>query len=626
MFAFGFAVSPCEGTAAEQRVRLMMSAQGGSPDAVAMASAPHAAASIARWIVSARDTSAVPHWDSDRRLLVAGDVRLYNRRELLVELRDELRESDPADLELARVAYLKWGRGVCSHLVGDFALCVWDERERVLFAARDHLGLRPLYYRISSDGVVLASDIRQILRLTPNISSLVDDQKILDRFTRRQRTHGRTFFRGISLLRPGHYGLFDDRGFRETRYWFPPDPDDRVSYADHCEELRVTFKRAVRDRLESDAPIVAHSSGGFDSSSILMAAEQVYAEPSARPPLLMASALTKGTPCDESHLMDAVAQRVRFEGHRWSALDPNTDDIDDPILIQPGMRRGMGGGPRGDVLLARARGGRVLLTGDFGDTIMYAWGLRRDIVRDGKWGTLFQQTVRRQGLSYGGRLFVKATLGVLPPRQALPLAEKIFGRPGEPPAWMGPRLRDLYPPGLEGLDLLDRDWPSHLACELWARVTSPHASACLDFTVQYGANDGLEVRMPYADVRLTECILRIPVDQRLSDRGPWALRQSALGPSMPLEFEQRRPQAPWTPVFDHAARFAFPRMADLVSGDTWLSAPYVNRDQVKCGLTRLTRDGTKGQPRDFTYLAEFGTLEAWLRLLLRYDVSREVVE
>jgi hypothetical protein len=179
---------------------------------------------------------------------------------------------------------------------------------------------------------------------------------------------------------------------------------------------------------------------------------------------------------------------------------------------------------------------------------------------------------------------------------------------------------------LEDLDLLDRDWPSHLACELWARVTSPHGSACLDFGVQYGANDGIEVRIPYADVRLTECILRIPADQRLGDGGPWALRQSALGRSMPREFDQRPPQAPWTPVFAHAARCAFPRIADLVGGETWLSAPYVNRDEVKRRLTRLTQDGTKAPERDFTYLAEFGALEAWLRLLLRYDADREVVD
>ena len=83
-------------------------------------------------------------------------------------LYQQAHQMDPADLELARLAYLKWGRDVCNHLVGDFAFCVWDERERVLFAVRDHLGLRPLYHQVTSDGVVLASDFRQILRLAPN--------------------------------------------------------------------------------------------------------------------------------------------------------------------------------------------------------------------------------------------------------------------------------------------------------------------------------------------------------------------------------------------------------------------------------------------------------------------------
>jgi asparagine synthase (glutamine-hydrolysing) len=626
MFVFGLSVSPLEGAAAARRVRMMMSARGPAPDGVAMADAPHAAAGVARWAVSARDLGAAPHWDGERQLLVAGDVRLYNRAELLLELRDEVREPDPSDLELARLSYLRWGRLACSHLMGDFAFAVWDERQRILYAARDHLGVRPLYYRVTTDGVLLATDIRQILCLVPNISSLVDDRKIFDRFTRRQRTHGRTFFRGISLLRPGHYGLFDERGLREVRYWNPPDADERLSYGEHCERVRATFERAVRDRLEADGPIIAHSSGGFDSSSILMAAEHVYAENSGRPPLVMASALTPGMPCDESHLMDAVGRHVRFEAHRWSALDPDIGDIDDPILVRPGQRRGMGGGPRGDILLARERGARVLLTGDFGDVATYAWGLRRDMARRARWRMLFQQTVGRHPLAYGGRLLLKAGLGLLPPRAALHLADRTFGLSKPPPIWMGPRLRELYPPGTEDLDMPEPEWPSHLACEMWARVTSPHSSACLDFAIQYGANDGIEVRVPYADVRLVECILRIPAGQRLERGGGWSLRKDAFGLWLPPEFERRTPQPAWTSVFAHSARHAFPRIRELFQEGTWLSARYVEKTEAAKWLEDLTRQGESASMDESLYLLEFGALEAWLRLLLRYDTGREVVE
>ena len=76
-----------------------------------------------------------------------------------------------------------------------------------------------------------------------------------------------------------------------------------------------------------------------------MIADEIYRDEPRRAPLVMASATTLGMPCDDSRYMDAVARRVRFEGIRWNALEPNLADIEDPILAHPGMRRGIGGGP-----------------------------------------------------------------------------------------------------------------------------------------------------------------------------------------------------------------------------------------------------------------------------------------
>jgi asparagine synthase (glutamine-hydrolysing) len=625
MFSFVLAVSRSDGAIATKRMRQMLVARGDAPDGVATASATHAAAGIMRWAVMNRDLRVAPHWDSVRNLLVAGDVRLYNRTDLLRGLGDVIQEPDPTDLELARLAYLKWGRGVGAHLAGDFAFAVWEEERRTLFAIRDHLGIRPVYYHLDTAGISIASDIRHLLCLVPNISNMVDDAKILDRFTRRQRRHGRTFFRGICQLRPGHYAVDDGRGFHQVRYWQPPAPQHGMSYSEHSENLRGLFACAVRDRVQAERPIVAHSSGGYDSSSILLAAERVYEDGALRPPLIMASALTLGTPCDESHLMDAVARRVRFESHRWSALDPEYADIEDPILIQPGMRRGMGGGPRGDLTLAISRGARVLLSGDFGDTIMCAWGLRRDLVSHRRWRPLVEEAIRRNPFGVAARLLVKASLGFAPPSLALRLSEQMFSRPKAAPAWMGPRLLELYPPPPEELEVSDRDWASHLDCELWTRVTSPHVSACLDYTVQFGANEGLEVRIPYADVRFVEGVLQIPSHQRISRGSIWGLRDDVLSGWMPPDFETRRSQAPWTPVFGHTARHQFSNVRRLLDDGQWLSAPYIDRRRARDWLQELTQKDADAPARSCMYVAEFGALEAWLRHLLRYDARREVV-
>jgi asparagine synthetase B (glutamine-hydrolysing) len=122
MFVFGFAVDARGGEAATRRVRAMMAARGGEPDGVEVVSSRSAAAGLARWSVSPRDERAAPIWDAERQWLITGDVRLYNRSELLSTLRSDLRDADPSDLELARLAFARWGREVGRRLVGDFAL------------------------------------------------------------------------------------------------------------------------------------------------------------------------------------------------------------------------------------------------------------------------------------------------------------------------------------------------------------------------------------------------------------------------------------------------------------------------------------------------------------------------
>ncbi len=621
MFVFGFASDVRGGEAAARRVRAMMAARGGEPDAVTVVSAPHAAAGIARWSVSAYDERAAPIWDAERQWLIAGDVRLYNRPELLSDLRSDLRHPEPSDLELAWLAYARWGRAVPRRLIGDFAFVVWDERARSIFAVRDHLGVRPLVRYETGEGDVLASDVRQILCLLPNVAGSVDDYKILDRFMGRLRTYGRTFYRGVRQVRSGHTLEVDGGRAREERYWYPPDPDDRTSYVAHCEAARAAFERAVSDRLVSGRPIVAHSSGGYDSSSILLTADRIYAADPSRPPLVMASAVAPGLPPDESHLMDLVARRVRFEGCRWSVLEPSMAQFDEPSLVRPGLGRGPGGGPRADFELARERGARVLVTGHLGDTVMFAWGLRRDMFRRARWRSLLRWTIGYNGLRIGGRQLAKSGLGALPPVAALSIDTRMTDRSRPPPTWFGPRLREIYSTAPKAMDTLGRDWPSHLACDAWARVTSAQANGGIEAPVQNGANYGLEVRMPYSDVRFIESVLRIPSMQRSERRSPWALRHDVFGDIMPTEFRARRSQPSWEPVFARAARQAFPRVAELLRHGEWLSAPYTDRSEVMRWLADLTRQGKDAPAGDCIAIADVGAVEAWLRRLVRYDAE-----
>ena len=628
MFSFVLAVGSLDGVPCRGRVDAMVGRMNFSqPEATALADVSHASTAITRRAVVDRDRLVAPHWDEERQLLFSGDVRLYNRNELA----DRLGLNNAgrlSDLDLARFAYLRWGTDTPRHLVGDFAFAAWDERKRTLFAARDQLGVRPLYFRVLADGILLASDISQMLPLLSSPFDDVNAEQILDFFAPPARRSGQTYFRSISLLRPGHSLTWAASvGHRETRYWIPPSfPTSQRSYEDNCDELLRLFRRSVRDRLDSDHPIIAHASGGFDSSTILMAADDMYREPQPRPPLIMASAITPGFPCDDSRYMHAVASRVQFEGVKWPVLDDGPADLHlDDTLTYPSFRRGPGGGPKRDLELATERGARVLVGGQCGDDVLFAGGIFLDLLRHGRCLQLLKETgIFRGSLARASRLLLKATLGALPPLSALELRTRFLRRSRPWPNWFGPRLRELPVSPSEALDLADTAWPSHVALDLWFRITGPQVGAVINSVVHYGWDHGIEVRLPFADVRIVEHLLSFPWEQRIPKGYLRRTGRDALGRILPPEFALRRNQGPWTEVWEASARRALPVIADVIEHGPWHSAGFVNRLAAQTMLRDAIGHGTPSEPTTWTLLLNLAALESWLRRLFCYNAPREV--
>lgn len=592
-----------------------------APDGQATEQTRQAAAGILRWEVNARDRRLAPLWLPERQLLIAGDVRLYNRGEVAAALGLPPTWRDLTDLQLTAEAVARWGEDTPRRLRGDFAFAVWNEQARTLTAARDQMGVRPLYHRREGNVVYLASDVSLLLPLMARPFDTIDDQKILERFIPLPRSHERTYFRGVSMLRPGHTITFTDRTESASRYWSwrgAGDAPASRSYRDVCVDLDNTFTSAVRDRLESDAPLVAHASGGFDSSAILMICDEIYRAERSRPALVTASALTRGHPSDDSRYMEAVAARTLFERVTWNALDPDLSDIDAPHIAFPGMRRGIGGGPRREFTIARQRGARILLSGTGGDSIMFAFGILRDLLRHGRWTELANEVFRGSFRRVLSRL-ARASLGVLPPPLALRWARQLFGRSGKAPRWLGPRLRACYPLPLEDLEIVGGLGLSHLSCESWARITSPQFAMAVDSAVVRGTLEGVEVRAPFLDFRLIEQILSVPWPDRVPRGDFRRLGRDAIGHRLPAVFSEREDQGSWSSVWAASARHLFPATRRMLTDGVWLSAPYIEHDCARQMLNATEAAGPRADHNTSILVSEFGVLEAWLRKVFGYD-------
>jgi asparagine synthase (glutamine-hydrolysing) len=192
-----------------------------------------------------------------------------------LELRDELarrghRFRTKSDTEVLLRMYLEHGPSFVSALNGMFAFLLYDSRTQQLMAARDHFGIKPLYYYADPSRMLFASEIKALLQ-HPEVRAEVDFDSVRDYITFQFVLGDRTLFKGIRKLLPGQYSLIDlqERRHRSVQYWEPSytiDLDHTPQY--FVQELRHLLEDAVRLQLRSDVPVGAYLSGGLDSTIV----------------------------------------------------------------------------------------------------------------------------------------------------------------------------------------------------------------------------------------------------------------------------------------------------------------------------------------------------------------------
>ena len=209
--------------------------------------------------------------------LLCWDGRLDNRDELLRLLESELR-GDRTDVSLVLAAYRKWNTDFLSHLIGDFALSLWDPFLKTLVLARDPFGVRPLYYFHDNDEFIWSSTLTSLLALA-SIDAEVNDEYVAGCLALYPEVAS-TPYRNITAVEPGQLITVNEGEIRTRRYWRPAETDE-IRYAkdeEYEQHFRQLFREAVSCRLRSDRPIWSELSGGLDSSSIVLMADRIQAE------------------------------------------------------------------------------------------------------------------------------------------------------------------------------------------------------------------------------------------------------------------------------------------------------------------------------------------------------------
>ncbi|RPJ28434.1 MAG: asparagine synthase (glutamine-hydrolyzing), partial [Planctomycetaceae bacterium] len=229
----------------------------------------HAGLAHARLSILDLSAGQQPIGNEDGSLWIVYNGEAFN----YVELRPELearghRFSTRSDTEVVLHLYEEQGPGCLDRLNGQFAIAIWDARERCLFLARDRLGVRPLFYTVVGDQLLFASEIKALLA-HPDVKAEMDPDSLDQIFAFWSTLSPRTAFRNISEVPPGHYLLAREGQVTIRSYWAPdltPEPDASRTGQDYLEELESLLIDAVGIRLRADVPVGAYLSGGLDSS------------------------------------------------------------------------------------------------------------------------------------------------------------------------------------------------------------------------------------------------------------------------------------------------------------------------------------------------------------------------
>lgn len=198
---------------------------------------------------------------------------IYNYR----QLRDELKTkgytfTSDTDTEIILAAYNHWGADCVKRFNGMFAFAIYNEITQELFLARDHLGIKPLYYWQSGNKFAFASEAKSLFEIS-NIGNTIDHDAVISSLLFLWIPEPKSGFTDIQKFPPGHYGVFSNGSLQFSQYWDIPIIAEQEKKhrpeEDWIDELRAILEGAVQRQMLADVQVGAFLSGGLDSSLIV---------------------------------------------------------------------------------------------------------------------------------------------------------------------------------------------------------------------------------------------------------------------------------------------------------------------------------------------------------------------
>lgn len=420
---------------------------------------------------------------------------LYNTKEVRAELTAMGAKFETnCDTEVVLWGYIFYKEDVLNKFNGIFAFGIWEHNRKRLFLARDRMGVKPLFYAETVNGLIFSSEINSLLEC-PDIPHEIDLKGLSEIILIAPgRTPGYGIFKTVRELKRAEYAIYDDSGLKKEIYWRLKAKEHTDNFNQTAEKVRFLLEDSVKRQLVSDVPLGTFLSGGLDSSIISSIASCEY---KSQGKILDTFSLdyksndiyfqkSKFQPTSDTEYIDIMVEYLGSKSHKTILDTPALAAALVPAMESRGMAA-MGDVDSSMLLFCRdiRKSVTAALSGECSDEIFggYPW-YRDETIRMSEgfpWAqsTVYRQSFLRDELSelIDGKAYVDKAY-----RDTISDVDKLSGEPVTES-----RTREMM--------ILNIDWFMQNLLERKDRMS------------MYSS---LEVRVPFCDYRIAEYLYNVP--------------------------------------------------------------------------------------------------------------------
>lgn len=558
-------------------------------------------------------TGDQPIYNEDQTIVTVSNGEIYNYKQLRKELEDLGHKFKTlSDTEVIVHAYEQWGESCFDKFNGMFGTAIYDSNKDKLVLARDHFGIKPIYFSIlANKNLVFASEIKPLLN--SKLIKTKPNEKVLYRYLR-YRVHDdspETFFENIYRLMPGQYltikGTNIANGYfsklEEELKTLASTKNKVANHKDMIAEFKKQLIEAIKLRLIADVPVGTCLSGGLDSSTVVSVVNKLLKDKTEEARSVgnvqsTFSAVFPGSSNDEEKYIDELMILIKKGDGKIKSfkVQPKVEDFFDEIedFVRAQEEPTISTGPYAQFAVMREAKDhvKVLLDGQGADEMMagylpYYFVYLRQLSKQRRFLTLFTETI--SSIDVIGKYLRLKISSTLRPSKSMKFLNKAFNKKNS---------REIYQTNNSSLKL-----------RLIQDIFYDSLPSLLRYEDKNSMRFSIEGRVPFLDINLIKLIFNLP-DEAIIKLG-WNknILRDATKDLLPKLIRKRRNKIGFTTPEEEWFMRMKNRIYSIFLSPSFASRPYFNQANVLKGFQKFI----EGKNTDTLLFWRLLNVELWLR-------------